>query len=294
MLEDTSSNNAWKKLIHFCMPISEITPVEIIPDNKRTYDKCLNVLKAFFTKGVGRRSLLKGFLFEGVPGTGKTELVRQIARGLADIEAPSRFETTDDKEAYQIAMGKSKADSYKKGSKRFFLFVDGATIAAPKWGDAENTLQAVFSFHNFLEEGGSKYGKITDPRVIVLFDDIESLMLARTSEIAKEWHYSINAVLFHELDRVDASKTFIFATTNKPELVDDALRDRLYSIKFEPPKRESLLEIGKRLLRDAGVSEGMQMEILKVVEEKLKEKRLPTIRDMEREAIVQCIERKAW
>ena len=294
MLEDITSNNAWKKLIHFCMPISEITPVEIIPDNKQTYDKCLNVLKAFFTKGVGRRSPLKGFLFEGVPGTGKTELVRQIARGVIDIEPTSRFQTTDDKEAYQIAMAKSRMESYNKGSEGFFLFIDGATIAAPKWGDAESTLQAVFSFHNFLEEGGFKYGKIADPRVIVLFDDIESLMLARTSEIAKEWHYSINAVLFHELDRVDASKTFIFATTNKPKLVDDALRDRLYSIKFEPPRAQSLLQIGKRLLRDAGVSERMQMEILKVVEEKLKEKKLPTIRDMEREVIVQCVERKAW
>lgn len=292
MFEDTF--NAQKKLIHFCMPVSKIKPVEIIPDNKRTYDKCLNVLKAFFTKGVGRRPPLKGFLFEGVPGTGKTELVRQIARGVIDIEPTSRFKTTDDKEAYQIAMGKSKTDSYNKGCERFFLFIDGATIATPKWGDAESTLQAVFSFHNFLEEGASEYGKIANPRVIVLFDDIESLMLARTSEIAKEWHYSINAVLFHELDKVDASKMFVFATTNKPELVDDALRDRLYSIKFKPPKRESLLEIAKRLLWDAGVSERMQVEILKAVEEKLKEKKLPTIRDMEREVIVQCVERKAW
>ncbi|GAJ11421.1 unnamed protein product [marine sediment metagenome] len=91
MIEDTF--NAQKKLIDFCTPISEIKPVEIIPDNKRTYDKCLDVLKAFFTKAVGRRSLLKGFLFEGVPGTGKTELVRQIARGIIDIEPTSRFKT---------------------------------------------------------------------------------------------------------------------------------------------------------------------------------------------------------
>ena len=294
MLERTSSNNAWKKLIHFCMPISEIRPVEIIPDNRQTYDKCLNVLKAFLTKGVGRRSPLKGFLFEGVPGTGKTELVRQIARGVIDIEPTSRFKTPDEKETYQTAMGKGKMDSYNRGCERFFLFIDGATIAAPKWGDAETTLQAVFTFHNFLEEGRSRYGKTANPGVIVLFDDIESLMLARTSEIAKEWHYSINAVLFHELDRVDASKTFIFATTNKPELVDDALRDRLYSVRFDLPTRQSLLQIGKRLLRDAGVSERMQMEIMKVVEEKLNEKKLPTIRDVEREVIVHCIERKAW
>ena len=262
MLEDTSSNNAGKRLNYFSKHASEIVSVEIIPDNKKTYDKCLGVLRTFFTKGVGKRSPLKGFLFEGVSGTGKTELVRQIAKGISS----------------------SVQNVY-------LLFVDGATIAAPKWGEAESTLKAVFSFHDkFL----TREMETNEPRVIVLFDDIESLMLARTSEIAKEWHYSINAVLFHELDRVDASKTFIFATTNKPELVDDALRDRLYSIKFEPPKRESLLEIAKRLLWDAGVSERMQAEILKAVEEKIKEKKLPTIRDMEREVIVQCIERKAW
>jgi len=265
MLNNESLEAAWKRLDHFYKPVSQITPLEIIPDNKKICEKCLGVLRTFFSKGVGKRSPLKGFLFEGVPGTGKTELVRQIARRMAPY--------CTEREAF------------------FLLFVDGATIAAPKWGEAENTLQAIFSFREFLE----REKIVDDPRVIVLFDDIESLMLARTSDVAKEWHYSINAVLFHRLDEVDASKTFIFATTNKPKLVDDALRDRLYSIKFKPPSMKSLDKITEELLKDIGdLPEHMRLDILNGIKEKLKQKKSPTIRDVEREVIVQCIESGVW
>lgn len=263
------SNIAWERFKDLCLPVSHIPEVSVFPENRPIYEKCLRVLKAFFTRGnVSTRSPLKGFLFEGPPGTGKTELVKQIARGTLKWYLAAREQP-------------------------FLLVLDGASIASPKWGDAEETLRGAFSFYQ--NESLRRQMGVADPRVVLLFDDIESLMLARSSEIAKEWHFSINAVLFHCLDGINASRSFVFATTNRPDLIDEALRDRLYSIKFVLPSRDSLLEVARQLLNDMGdVRPRFQQQVLNAVENHLAQNEGATIRDVERWVMIECVERGVW
>lgn len=235
-----------------------LTEVEILPSLKKIENLISRTCEFFFKGNIAMRDNFpfKGFILEGLPGTGKTEIIRQVA---------------------------NKLD--RRMQKVWFLFVDGARIATPKWGEAERILRDVFKKTNSL-------GK--DQKLIVLFDDIESLMLARGSELAKEWHYSINSVLFHEIDNLDTTKIIVCATTNRPDLIDEALRSRLYPIYFPPLPIEELKDVIDELLEVTKVENKDKDYIRGIVIEELKKLESPTIRDAKQITVVKCIEKGVW
>jgi SpoVK/Ycf46/Vps4 family AAA+-type ATPase len=234
-----------------------------IPDVKltETQDKiCELIVKTalFFFRGYGNDTIpFRGFLLEGPPGNGKTEIAKQAGRRLALRGIPLRVS-----------------------------FIDSAKIARPEWGKAEEFLSTYF---------------IPDKerKTLLLFDDIECLFIKRGAEVAKEWHYSLNALLLHKLDTIDPTNMLVIATTNRPSLIDYALRSRLYSIKVPKLHIKELEEVAKRLLDkswpltssgDAGKKE----EILKLIIEELSRKKYPSIRDVQHLMIVHYIEKGVW
>jgi len=237
-----------------------IPEVRLLPIFSDIEDMISRTCEYFFKKGTPMpNSPFKGFLLEGPPGTGKTEVIKQVARKL-------------DRRLGNV----------------FWLFVDGASIAAPRWGDAEKALQRVFQTIETLKK------EHRNPKVLIHFDDIECLMLTRGVELAKEWHYSINSILFHEIDQLDPSNVIICATSNRPDLVDEALRDRLFSIEMPSIPIEQLKMLVQEILEISGVISPQKEEVINLIYDKIKEINEPTLRDIRQITVIECIKNRVW
>ena len=90
--------------------------------------------------------------------------------------------------------------------------IDGGELARSRYGESEQRIREVF---NRAQKGFNKPGQ----RSVILFDDVESILMARGSGNAKEWHFSQDSVFFHSVDELDTSRTVLFLTSNRPDLV---------------------------------------------------------------------------
>jgi SpoVK/Ycf46/Vps4 family AAA+-type ATPase len=158
------------------------------------------------------RGLVKGFMLGGPPGTGKTTLAKHLA-----YELGRRFRS-DNEPPIVLA------------------FVDGGEISRSRYGESEERIRDIF-LH--ARSGFTAQGQ----RSVLLFDDVESIFMARGIQHAKEWHFSQDSVFFHSVDELDTSRATIVLTSNRPDLVDEAIRDRFMSYLVDYPDLETLVEM---------------------------------------------------
>lgn len=230
-----------------------------VPLTKSQEKIALTIVKTglyFFKKGkLVKVSPFRGFILEGPPANGKTEIVKQAVRMMDQM----------------------------LGTHEVYLrFVDSSSIATPRWGEAEKNLRDVFI--NIPEK----------EKHIILFDDIDCLMIRRGAEVAREWHYSINSVMFHRIDSINVSDTMVVATTNRPDLIDDALRSRLHQILVPSLQPDELLQIGRTMLNDSGLQKNEVEEVLKILKERLTKNEQSSIRDVQHFVVNECLGRGLW
>ena len=213
------------------------------------------------------QSAVKGFLFHGGVGIGKTTMAKRLAYEMCRVFGSDGSPTAEN-EVVLVA-------------------VDGSDIARGRYGDSEERLADLFRYARDGETHGHRHGagpghRHDDDamrRTVLLFDDVESLFMARNAGGAKEWHFSQNSVFFHNLDELDTSHTVVVLTTNRFDLLDEAVIDRLVPYEFPKPSNDVLLQVARDKARTQRLEEGDIAELLQRIRNG---GQINSIRDIER------------
>src|SRR5438128_3532243 len=200
---------------------------DLIGSRYREILRELTAMVSYQWKEHMERSALKGFLFHGGVGVGKTAMAKlltyELCRRFGDNGIAGRS-------ADEVVM----------------ILVDGADIARGRYGDTEEQIRDIFKYARDGQSGGH-HRHDNDPkrRTVVLFDDVESLFLTLNSAGAKEWHFSQTSIFFHSIDDLDTAHTTVILTTNRIDLVDEAIADRFLNYEFEVPPASVLEQIAR-------------------------------------------------
>jgi SpoVK/Ycf46/Vps4 family AAA+-type ATPase len=206
------------------------------------------------------RGLVKGFMLSGPPGTGKTTLAKRLA-----YELGCRFQSDDDPPIV-------------------LAFVDGGEISRSRYGESEERIRDIFQH---ARSGFTAKGQ----RSVLLFDDVESIFMARGSQHAKEWHFSQDSVFFHSVDELDTSRSTVVLTSNRPDLVDDAIRDRFLSYVIDYPDLETLVQMIEQIPALAEMSGTQRTAIKNDLVSAVHDGSVRSMRDAQRFAMRQFISR---
>ncbi len=221
---------------------------ELIGSRYREILRELTAIVSYQWKEHMERSALKGFLFHGGVGVGKTAMAKRLT-----YELCRRFG--------------DNGVAGRNSDEVVMILVDGADVARGRYGDTEEQIRDIFKYARDGQSGGH-HRHDDDPkrRTIILFDDVESLFLTRNSAGAKEWHFSQNSIFFHSIDDLDTAHTAVILTTNRIDLVDEAIVDRFLSYEFAAPPVSVLEQIARDKGAQQRLDESELQPILNVIQ----------------------------
>ena len=228
--------------------LSEIdTQMKSVPTQEAFIGKMVGAMRYFFGRRDGSYSdhfpqqndenfPFKGFVFNGPPGSGKTEGVKEAGRRLHRELANEGIEV------------------------RLFLIGPGH-ISHKNYGESEQRMRRVFQ--DARDKGNN------NTRTILLFDDVDTLLLSRDDSRAQEWTGALNSEFFHAVDKLQTNHTMIMATTNKEQSLDDAVKSRLWVEDAPAPTLDEMKTIAGSAIPMKIVNGKTPDEMLKLAGERI-------------------------
>lgn len=173
---------------------------------------------------------VRGYIFHGEPGTGKTWTAFKVAEVLKLLEL------------------------YHRRGVDAVVFQDCADLASWRYGETEKQIREVFR-RAYLTAQQVKKEK-PDMGVLLIFDDAEALFLTRSyGSKLDTWYIAQLNVFFHEVDAMRTAELFVILTTNRLDLLDEALKDRFVVTEFPSPSKITLAEAAEKRLRRLGITD---------------------------------------
>ncbi len=216
--------------------------------------KCVSLIKHQYEKGISDG--IKGVLFHGMPGNGKT--------------------TT----AFKIVERIHAEHGIGLNWKEHLIFTDCGDLAHHRYGETEQKIKDVFI-------RGRKKAKKNFP-MIYIFDDADGLFITRDWGIKLEaWYLGHLNVFFHQIDNLDTRNEFIILTTNRIDLIDAAIRDRLYEIEFPEPNLKMKIQLMKHKTEKLKINSTLQANMKDVLS---KESSIKSLRDVENFVLMKYLE----
>ena len=226
--------------------------------------KIFLVQNGFYNTGNPISNGIKGFILYGPPGTGKSTIAKALINELI-LELDINREKFPDEQLYKL--------------------LNLADIARARFGETEDIIRETF-------EDAMKRAKTNGVFFTIVMDDVDGMFPTRSYQRLDAWYLGHLNVLFTELDKLETDKVGVIMTTNRRDLLDDAVISRM--VAYEVPFID--IETAELKIKDRIKELNMDSEYLEIILQNIK-KKIETkeienlsFRDVEKEIIYSYLE----
>jgi len=224
---------------------------------------CQKMRKIFLTqKEMGVSNGIKGFLLYGPPGTGKTTIAQTV---IVDIIREIGAEHLPAEQLYKL--------------------LNLADIARSRFGETENIIRDMF-------DSAMKRAKDNGVFYIVVMDDVDGMFPTRSYHRLDAWYLGHLNVLFTELDKLESDKVGVIMTTNRRDLLDDAVVSRLVAYKVPSIDLETARMKVENRIKELKMAPKYLDIILERIQKKVQKEEIKNLsfREVEKELIFAYLE----